>query len=222
MKRDDETALVAELLCRHSVDTDSLIDVAIVRALARALLADAPDPGTITALTTLLPPRREREKADWSRLTEAEFQIVRRLTAKAYDAAYVPPPKPARSKRTRGVLRLRNVLDRIEDRIAASGKPFHERPTPDECHDAFCALSPLLIDLHITVTGLLSDAGVWPSAEARTVVQPPVETQPPAPPREQTNVIPLQRSASPFAGLTAAVSGGSTPPHVSHGPEYQT
>jgi hypothetical protein len=161
---------------RAAFTTETLaIASALAHASLRAAEGDASAAGSIPALIALLPPMRKSEAADWSRLTDGEFQIIKRLLYKMHAKDYIPPKKPPRSKRTRGALRLRDVLDAIEQRIASSGKPFHDRPTPSECHDAYCALSPLLIDCHITVEGLLDVAGVWPSAEARTVAVPPVE-----------------------------------------------
>lgn len=226
--RGDEDLLFDNLARQHAIADDDIVSLALARALARALASDDVDAAAVVSLRALLPPPPPQSTwrhVDVSEWEDHDRQIVRRVLAKYTPGAPPPPPKPARSSRTRAALRLRDVLDRIEARIAASDRPFHNEPTPAECHEAYSALSPMLIDCHITVAGLLHVAGVWPSAEARPVVLPPIEPLALPPP---DNIVPLpQRPSepSPFAGLAAMASAGlgmnALPPGIKSGPEYQ-
>lgn len=191
---------------RAAFTTETLaIASALGHASLRAAEGDATAAASLPALAALLPPPKSppQDAFDVLRLSDRDRAELRRLIT--IGTGKVPPTsagwKP-RSARLRGALRLMAVLDRIEARIAASDRPYHGEATPAECHEAYCALAPLIIGTGVTVAAFLTIAGVGarPRVDAADVeVLPPIEAR--ALPALE-HVVPLpKRPSSPGVGL---------------------
>jgi hypothetical protein len=179
----NHATVLADIIATRGGDVAFSIEQrAVASALSHTLVAagagDASAATTIAQLSALLPPAQpKRQATDVSQWSPTDRRRLRDLLAKYDPNAPPPPERPPRSPRLLKAARLARVLDRIEARIAASDRPLHNGPTRDECHAVYCAFSPLLIDVNVTVAGLLMIAGVGarPAVNAADVVMPPIE-----------------------------------------------
>jgi len=173
----DHETLVAELVReRGGAELLSVVDLAIVNKLARALLDDSP-PTTIAPLAALLPkPAAEAAPGAWSfeRLSADDLRELERIAVKATggDAGEVTDVQPAEPRPE--VVRLAEVeRELIEARTQIA--VLHESLRVREATAASEAAAPAGVDRDPA-------EGVQPAASA-----------------EAQNVVPLPRPLSPAA-----------------------